>query len=109
MASEVGLAQLPHKNVPQVGYIRLAVTSSAMTANWSMRAEDALADGLAGRQFPAFKAHLRKLISVFTGCHSRMPLEQIPEETNVLIPDFRADRLDGRGPVLQQFLGRRYS
>src|SRR5207237_2167962 len=31
MASEVGLARLPYKDVPQVGYIRLAVSSPAMT------------------------------------------------------------------------------
>jgi hypothetical protein len=31
IAPEVRLARLPHKFVPQVGYIRLAVTNLAMT------------------------------------------------------------------------------
>jgi hypothetical protein len=31
MALEVGIARLPHKGSSQVGYIRLAVTSPAMT------------------------------------------------------------------------------
>jgi hypothetical protein len=31
MASKFGPARLPHKNVLQVGYVRLALTSQAMT------------------------------------------------------------------------------
>jgi hypothetical protein len=37
-----------------------------------------------------------------------MPLERIPEETDILVSDFRADRLSGSGAVLKEFLGCRH-
>src|SRR5215510_5660415 len=61
----------------------------------------------ATHQVATFEAHLRKALPIFAGRHPRVTLEQVPEEADVLISDLRAHDLNGRGAVLQQFLGRR--
>src|SRR5262245_12048651 len=41
----------------------------------------------AARKFPTVEAHLRKALPIFAGRHPRVTLEQISEETDVLISD----------------------
>ena len=54
-----------------------------------------------GRQFTPIEAHQRKPLPIFARGHAGVTLEQIPEEADVPISDFRADRLDRGRAVLQ--------
>src|SRR6266699_2158471 len=86
-----GLVRLGHVGGPAIGW-----------------ADQALSDRPSVGQLTTIEAHLRKALSIFGWRHAGMALEQAPEESDILIADPRADGLNGRGAVLQQFLGRRY-